>query len=429
MARWVLVTEGEGAPPRVIEQGLESDLVYARPPGLVAWGTADGVPWRIQSAVTAPGPDADWWDHGPVGSELAFRLGRDDAFGGGDVHTRLQDRSHLSASICFFGSHPKIVSWVGVVTDAVAHIEVRLDDGEVRTVEVHEGPEGFPNLFWFFPPRGATGTVVSIAADGSELQTDRLIDTDVPPNANSGTSINGLGYSLDRPPPGWPDDPTEYGPGEGPRHAEEFHLHEATFPLYAVPPHQWTGHVSLSGSGSSGRQLTEVCFGYFDEPGGSRRGFEIVNAHPDRRPSARPIRRDDIGIWANDRTPDDDVENFASRFVTNDERSRLRREYGSLEVGPTRIVLIGELEVAGVGVEHHRREYRPLPSLRTIGFALPGTRLTLLGWDLTFEEMEGHARALERLELGTELFAMKAAQTRSDQRFDELHGHRHGGND
>lgn len=151
MATWLPTTEGEGAAPRVIDQGLESDLVYARPPELVAWGTVDGVPWRVQSAITAPGPDAHWWDHGPVGPELVFMLGRDDAFGGGGVHTRIEAGKQLSASIEFFGSQPAIVAWVGVVSDDVAAIEVRLDDGDVRAIEVHEGPDGFPNLFWVLP--------------------------------------------------------------------------------------------------------------------------------------------------------------------------------------------------------------------------------------------------------------------------------------
>jgi hypothetical protein len=53
-----------------------------------------------------------------------------------------------------------------------------------------------------------------------------------------------------------------------------------------------------------------------------------------------------------------------------------------------------------------------------------------LGWDLTFDELEGHALALERLELGSELFAtMEAAQARPDHRFDEHHGDHHPGND
>jgi len=429
MAIWLPVTEGEGLPPLLIDQGIDADLIYARPPELVAWGTVDGVPWRIQSAVTAPGPHAHWWDdHGPVGPELVFMLGKDDAFGGGGVLARLNHGSHLGASIDFFGSHPAIVSWVGIASDDVSRIEVRLDDGDMRPIEAHDGPEGFPKLFWFFPPRGAAGVVVALGADGSELQRDRLLDVDVPPNANSGTSINSRGYPADRPPPGWPDDPTIYGPGEGPRHAEGFHLHETTFPIFVVPPYRWGGHAGLSGGERSGRDLTAVSFGYFDEPGGSGRGFEVVNARPDRRTRMRPVPPEDVGIWWSDRISDDDVVNFASGFVGYGDGADLRGEYGLPNVGPTRIAGVAELEVAGHRVESHRRESRRLASLRSIGFELPGTRVTLFGWDLSFDELEGHALALERLELGTELFAaMEGAQARSDRYFDDLHGRHHHG--
>ena len=170
-------------------------------------------------------------------------------------------------------------------------------------------------------------------------------------------------------------------------------------------------------------------FGYFEDPGGGRRGFEIVNARPDRRMRARPVRPEDVGIWRDD-VPDDDVANFWSRFVPHRDFLTLRDEHGFPDPGPTRIVSMGELEVADHRVEAHRREYRRLPPLRSIGFELPGTKVTLQGWDLAFEELEDHARALERLELGTELFAaMTAAQARSDRGFNELHGRHHRASD
>jgi hypothetical protein len=430
MATWLPVTELAGAPPRVIDQGLEPDLAYASPPELVAWGEVDSIPWRIQTAITAPGPGAHWWDHGPVGPELMFMLGRDDEFGGGRVHTRIEAGKQLSASIQFFGSQPAIVAWVGVVSDDVAAIEVRLDDGDVRAIEVHEGPDGFPNLFWFFPPLGATGIVVSVAAGGSQLQTDRLMEVVVPPNANAGTAINPPGYPEDRPPPGWPDDPTDYGPGEGPRYAEEFHLHETAFPLYALSPDRWSGYAGLSGSGGFGRDLTHVRFGYFEEPGGGRGGFEIVNARPDRHPRMHRGHMEDVGVWSNARFPDDDVANFAARFLSHPDLLELQVERGFPDAGPSRVAAIRELVVAGHRVEARLREYRRLPRLRSIAFDLPGTRVTLQGWDLAFQELEDHARVLERLDLGTELFvAMSAAQARSDRRVDELNDRHHGRSD
>ena len=423
MVPWPVVVDRDGERPTVIDQGLDPDIIYARQPELVTWGSVDGIPWRIQAAVTAPGPGAKWWEHGPVGPELVFMLGRDDAFGGGGVPTRLSDGTHLSASIDFFGSLPAIVSWVGIVSDDVTRLEVRLDDGGKRTIPLRDGPTGFPRLFWFFPPRGASGVVVAVGADGADLQSDALIDLKIHPRSNAGTMVNAFGVPAGRPPPGWPDDPTHYGPGEGPRHDEDFHLHEATFPIYVLPPDRWKGSAGLSGGSSSGRDVTSVGFGYFDELGGSAQGMQIVNASEGRRHWVRPVRQEDVGIWWHDRIPDDDVENFASGFVPDDRWAGLRDNDGYVDVGPTRVSAIASLEIAGQRVQVHRREFRALPSLRSIGFALPGTRLTLLGWELSFEELEGYAALLERLELGTELFrAMESAQARSDHRFDELHG-------
>jgi hypothetical protein len=423
--RWPTVLEGEGDRPRVIGHDVDPGLRLARPPEIVAWGRIEGIPWQIQAFITSPGPGGKWWEHGPVGPVLEFALGKEGQFGGGEASTYLNDGTHLTASIDFFGSHPDIVAWLGVVSDDVARLEVRLDDGDVRTIELHPGPPDFRRLFWFFPPRAAAGRVLAFSADGRELQREDLVDVDVHPRSNAGTTVNGFAYPVGRPPPGWPDDPTEYRPGEGPRHAEDFHLHEATFPLYVVPPDRWDGYVGLSGSRSSGRELERVGFGYVDEPGTSRRGFEVSNEHPGRRPRLeRPLRPEDVGIWWSDPFPSDDTVNFAARFLSREERRELTGDRGSLDTGPVRVAGIVELDVTGQRVEAALREYRALPSLRSIRFDLPGVRLVLHGWEMTFDELERHARTLERLALGTNLFSsMEAAQARTDRRFGELHGH------
>jgi hypothetical protein len=230
MARWPTFVEGEGDQPGAIRHDVDPGLRLARPPEIIAWGRVEGVPWQIQAFVTAPSPDGRWWEHGPVGPVLEFALGKDGWSGGGEAGTYLNEGTHLTASIHFFGSHPEIVAWLGVVSDEVKRLEVRVDDGDVRTIKLNPGPIGFPRLFWFFPPRGATGHVVALSADGRELQRENLVEIDVHPRSNAGTSVNAFGYAAGRPPPGWPDDPTEYGPGEGPRHAEDFHLHERRSP-------------------------------------------------------------------------------------------------------------------------------------------------------------------------------------------------------
>jgi hypothetical protein len=139
---------------------------------------------------------------------------------------------------------------------------------------------------------------------------------------------------------------------------------------------------------------------------------------------------EDVGVWSNARFPDDDVANFAPRFLSHPDLLELQNERSFPDAGPSRVAAIRELVVAGHRVEARLREYRRLPRLRSIAFDLPGTRVTLQGWDLAFQELEDHARVLERLDLGTELFvAMSAAQARSDRRVDELHDRYHGRSD
>jgi hypothetical protein len=48
-------------------------------------------------------------------------------------------------------------------------------------------------------------------------------------------------------------------------------------------------------------QSERVGFGYLDEPGGSRRGFEVGNERPGRRRlPERPALQEDVGIWRSD---------------------------------------------------------------------------------------------------------------------------------
>ncbi|HEY7660821.1 MAG TPA: hypothetical protein VIC58_09520 [Actinomycetota bacterium] len=381
------------------------------------------MPWQIDAYVLAPAPDGKWWEHGPVGPGFQFMLGEQGGFGGGDVGTFLNEGTHLSASTHVFGSQPSIVAWTGVTSERVVAIEVRLGDGEVRRVEPIRLLDGFPPVFWFFPPRGAPGDVVALAADGAVLQTDHLVDSDVPPNANSGSAVNPFGYRDDRPPPGWPPDDTVYGPGEGPRHAEDFHLHEVTFPIYALMPDRWDGYACLSGSSTSMRGVDEVRIGYFEEPAGGRRGLEVVSGRPDRH--GRRTRHDqDVGVWWAEPYSDPDVLNFAPRFLSTDELRASFGEFGLPDFGVTRVAALTELEVDGHRVEARRREFARHPALRCVDFVLPGVRVVVQGWGLSFDELEEHARALEPLELGTDLLqALKDAQDRSDRRASELYRH------
>jgi hypothetical protein len=430
MDAWPDVEFGRGEPPRPSGGWFDEDLIRTREPRVLVWGRVDGIPWQLEAWTTAPGPDARWWEHGPVGPEIAFWLGEGARYGGGGVETRLNEGTHFAASGHFFGSVPDVAAWAGVVSDSVERIEVRVGE-EARRIELRRGPQWLPRFFCFFVPRGVVATIVAVGAEGEQLQAEALDDVDVRASANAGTSVNDFGYPAGRPPPGWPDDPTPYAPGEGPRHAEDFHLHEVTFPLYAVPPERWDGYAGLSGSGRSGHTVRHVDFGYLDEPGGVDRGFEVVNERPDaKNPLERPLREDDVGIWWTDEYFDSTSTaiNFVARFLRRDEFRTLVDGHAWPNVGPRRVAEFVDADVGGRVARSARLEYRALPLFRSIRFELSDVRITLHGWAMSFEELTAHAQALERLELGTPLFhAMAAAQARSDARFREIMRKHHEG--
>jgi hypothetical protein len=207
------VTVGDPQRHRTTDHGIDEDLVLPMPREVIAAGTVNGIPWSIQGYVTAPGPNARWWHHGPVGPELEFLLGKDGSFGGGSAAARIPDGSDFTSEVSFFGAFPEIVAWVGVASERTDHLEVRLHDGSTRRVELREGPEGFPRFFWFFPPRRAEGEVVAVDVGGSGLQREQLIELDVSPDANAGTAVNPFSYAGGSPPPGWPEDAAEVRTG------------------------------------------------------------------------------------------------------------------------------------------------------------------------------------------------------------------------
>lgn len=135
---------------------------------------------------------------------------------------------------------------------------------------------------------------------------------------------------------------------------------------------------------------------------------------------------EDVGVWTEGRYPEDDVYNFAGRFLGAKELDVFQDEHGFHDFGPSRIESITEAVVGSERVELARREYRQLPAFRSIHLDLPASRAVLFGWNLSFDELTHYAELLEPLELDSPLLeAMKAAQAASDRRFDDLHGHRH----
>jgi hypothetical protein len=416
------VTVGDPKRRRTTDQGLDEDVVLLMPRAVIAAGSVNEIPWAIQGFVTAPGPDAKWWHHGPVGPELEFLLGKDGSFGGLGAIARIPEGTDFTSSIGFTGALPEIVAWVGVASDRTDHLEVRLDDGSSRRVELNEGPEGFPRFFWFFPPRGAKGEVVAVDVDGTELQREHLIEREVSPEANAGTSVNPFSYAGDSPPPGWPEDAAEYGPGEGPRWEEDFYLHVAGFPIYVLPPEHWDGYAMLGGMGGTGGQrVRQVRFAYLDAIPDSDHGLGVHCRHPDERSSRRRVAREaDIGRWLPGSSVDEDEMDFLARFLPRAEVDRLILR-PIVDLGARRY--LGRVDLRS-GWSAERWEYQDHPRLRLLRIPLPEVELTVLGWDISEERLFGFASRLERLELGSDLVQRMAwAVAESNAAFLAAHSH------
>ena len=353
---------------------------------------------------------------------MELHLGKDGSFGGLGCIARIPEGTDFTSSVGFTGTLREIVAWVGVASARTDHLEVRLDDGSTRRVELNEGPEGFPRFFWFFPPRGAKGDVVAVDVGGVELQRERLLERDVSPDANAGTSVNPFSYAGGSPPPGWPEDAAEYGPGEGPRWEEDFYLHVAGFPIYVLPPEHWQGYAMLSGMGSTGEhRVKEVCFAYLDAIPDPGHGLGVHCRHPDDPSSLRRVApEEDIGIWLPSTSVDEDEIDFLGRFLPRAEFERLifRR---IVDLGPRRY--LGRVDLRG-GWSAERWEYQDHPLLRLVRIPLAEVELTVLGWDISEARLLWAASRLERLELGSDLLRrMSSAVADSNAAFERTYGH------
>ena len=394
------------------------------PRQVIATGTVDEIPWVIQGYVTAPGPNARWWQHGPVGPELEFLLGTDASFGGGSAAARIPNGTDFTSAVGFFGAFPEIVSWVGVASERTDHLDVRLNDGSTHRVELNEGPEGFPRFFWFFPPRGAEGEVVAVDVGGGELQREHLLERDVSPDANAGASVNPFSYGGDSPPPGWPEDSAEYGPGEGPKWEEDFYLHVAGFPIYVLPPEHWEGYAMLSGMGSSDHEVRQVRFAYLDKIPDPGRALGVHCRAPDERSSERRVaREDDIGIWISGASIPDDEMDLLGRVLPRAEFDPLILR-SVVDLGPRRYLGSAAIQLLEGETSAERWEYKDYPNLRLTRMHLSEVELTVLGWGISEELLLGFASRLERLELGSDLLQrMGSAARKSHAAFRRANDH------
>ena len=421
-----------GPPPPATSVAVEDGTVLVEPPRVIAHGRVAGIPWKLQAWTTGPAPGAKWWDvMEPVGPEMEFELGAGGFLGGGGVHVKVPEAHAFTASGHFFGRAPFVIAWGGSVSELVMRLEVSLADGRTRDIPLHEGPEGFPRLFWFFPPRGVSAELIAYAAGGGVLERHLLPEPEIEPDANVGTSVNPSGWRADRPPPGWPEEDRDFAPGEGPRREEDFLLHIAPFPIFVLPPEAWRGIVMLGGHGGRGNAAsyvpTRVEFEYLDRVGEPTRGIRIVNVAPEEEASLEELYRPnrEPGVWWFE-TVDDaaHLPQLPGRF-----RPEMQATGGrSHSATARRYVGQGRLVVASSKTDFERWEYRDYPELAEIRFGLSGVAIRIEGWGLDADEVLGFAARLRRLELGSQLLksmtnATVSATSAWQSWFDERHRH------
>jgi hypothetical protein len=399
-------TDVPAAPPDQVT--VQEGTVLVRAPEVIAHGLVTGIPWSIQAWKTAPAPGAKWWEvMEPVGWHMEFGLGAHRFLGGGGVHVRVPEGHSFTASGHFFGRVPHVISWVGVVADGVVHLEVHLADGQTRQIPLREARGELGRFFWFFPPPAMRPEIVTFDREGRALERVALPELEVASESNAGTSVNPPGWREGTPPPGWPPDEREFAAGEGPRREDDFLLHIAPFPIYVLPPEQWSGVVFLGGHGGHGDHAsyvpTRIEFEYLDRAGTSNSGLQIVSVDPqeeDRLESVYPAHREPAGVWWFDAGDDATyLPQLPGRFL--DQRA-ITGEARHLGRG-RRFLGRWRLAVGGEETDYERWEYRDFPRLIEIRFRLPGVAVRVESWNVDLEKTVGFAQRLERLELDSDV--------------------------
>jgi hypothetical protein len=163
--RWPEVTFGGDFAPYVDHVIDENGVLDAEVVGekvVVAYGTVQGVSWSL-TAFNARGFDGSGE---PVASGQIF-LGSIGQFGGSDLGPSSARPGDLEVSGIGFGQLP---AYVGLVSSRVASVELRSADGEVRPIDLFDGPPGVDaRYFVVWTPNGIAGRIVALDETGTMI--------------------------------------------------------------------------------------------------------------------------------------------------------------------------------------------------------------------------------------------------------------------
>ncbi len=155
-----------------VDAGSEEFHARVGPKEILFAGTVDGVPWLLQwfeARPTRPSPVLEAEPY-PI---LEFFLGKRGEFGGSVINAGIASGSHLSVTRSHSSRLSKVVTWVGVVSEATDWVQVR---SELHTIRLKPlvARLNCPPLFFLFAPADEELTMASLDSDGNVLEERQL---------------------------------------------------------------------------------------------------------------------------------------------------------------------------------------------------------------------------------------------------------------
>jgi hypothetical protein len=164
---WPVVTLGGDVTPYIDHDG---SLGIAGQKQVVAFGTANGIPWTITGFNT----DGEGL-YRTVGVCGDIEFGDGGTFGGAIVEGTPCGMNPYHTMVGETVDSDQLLGYASVLSKDVAKVEIRLKDGANVEVPILPGPAGIDaNFFVFFTPGLTEGEAVSLDASGNVITTAKL---------------------------------------------------------------------------------------------------------------------------------------------------------------------------------------------------------------------------------------------------------------